>query len=109
MATSKEVCLPNLFFLAYSSALDLTAVGIHPSELTHFTVQHELTDIWRLMNPSFPEANIHVLGSIEHAVQFVRNHVAQLDERTPVKVLVTGSLHLVGGVIEVAGLADFAL
>ena len=45
---------------------------------------------------------------------FSRRRRARYSERAgtfvePVDVLVTGSLHLVGGVIEVAGLSDVAL
>jgi folylpolyglutamate synthase len=55
---------------------------------------------------TFPEENVHVLPSIEHAVRVVR---AEADSGKSVDVLVTGSLHLVGGLIEVAGLSDVAL
>ncbi len=57
--------------------------------------------------PDFPKENIHVLPSIEHAVKVVRNLDASGEK--DVDVLVAGSLHLVGGVIEVAGLSDVAL
>ena len=56
--------------------------------------------------PTFPKENVHVLPSIEHAVGIVRGEAS--NDR-PVEALVTGSLHLVGGVIEVAGLSDVAL
>jgi folylpolyglutamate synthase len=56
--------------------------------------------------PAFPKENIHVLPSIEHAVGVVRE---EANNGRPVEVLVTGSLHLVGGLIEVAGLSDVAL
>lgn len=56
--------------------------------------------------PNFPKENIHVLPSIEHAVGVVRGEISS---GRPVEVLVTGSLHLVGGLIEVAGLSDVAL
>lgn len=58
------------------------------------------------MVPTFPKENIHVLPSVEHAVGVVRE---ETNNGRPVEVLVTGSLHLVGGLIEVAGLADVAL
>ena len=57
--------------------------------------------------PEFPKENVHVLPSIEHAVNVVRDLDASGDKA--VDVLVAGSLHLVGGVIEVAGLSDVAL
>lgn len=45
-----------------------------------------------------------MLPSIEHAVKEIEKL-----QSTSVKVLVAGSLHLVGGVIEAAGLSDIAL
>ena len=56
--------------------------------------------------PTFPKENAHVLPSIEHAVGVVRKEASN---GRSVEVLVTGSLHLVGGLIEVAGLSDVAL
>lgn len=55
--------------------------------------------------PAFSSDHIHVLPSIQHAVNLVHGlrGLAQVD------VLVSGSLHLVGGVIEVAGLSEVAL
>jgi folylpolyglutamate synthase len=66
--------------------------------------QQELAGAWKDQVPNFDPDNVHVLPSIEHAVQVVRDLGS--DE---VQVLVTGSLHLVGGVIEVAGLSEVAL
>jgi folylpolyglutamate synthase len=51
--------------------------------------------------------NVHVLPSIEHAVRTVRGIKSEGEEE--VDVLVAGSLHLVGGITEVAGLSDVAL
>lgn len=69
--------------------------------------QHELSDTWSSLIPDFPKKNIHVLPSIEHAVREIRR--IGLERGGGVDVLVAGSLHLVGGVIEVAGLVDVAL
>ena len=69
-------------------------------------VQNELAAAWITLVPSFPKSNLHVLPSIEHAVNVVRK--AGEGEKA-VDVLVAGSLHLVGGVIEVAGLSHVAL
>lgn len=55
--------------------------------------------------PSFPKEDIHVVPSIEHAVRLVRTE----QKSGEVEVLVAGSLHLVGGVMEVAGLAEQAI
>jgi folylpolyglutamate synthase len=72
--------------------------------MANLKTQQELATAWKNRVPSFNPENVHVLPSIESAVAVVR----QLGSN-PVDVLVTGSLHLVGGVIEVAGLPDVAL
>jgi len=84
---------------------DLTAVSLPPDDLAQLKTQNQLADAWTSLVPSFPKDRIHVLPSVEHAIRTVR------ESETPgsVKVLVAGSLHLVGGVIEVAGLAEVAL
>lgn len=51
------------------------------------------------LNPAFDVARVHAVPSIEHAINIVNG----LGEK---QVLVAGSLHLVGGVMEVAGLQD---
>ncbi|KAI0832486.1 FolC bifunctional protein [Trametes gibbosa] len=86
---------------------DLTTLAIPESDLAHLKTQHELADAWSTLLPSFPKRNIHVLPSIEHAVNVVRHFSASGEKQ--VDVLVAGSLHLVGGVIEVAGLSHVAL
>ena len=67
-------------------------------------IQEELSTAWQTLLPSFPTSNIHVLPSIQDAVQVVRSLSAP-----NVEVLACGSLHLVGGVIEVADLGGVAL
>lgn len=84
--------------------LDLTSKAIDPNDLSALATQHQLEEAWRSLLPSYPSGNIHVVPSIEHAVRVVRAVPAQ-----HVKVLVAGSLHLVGGVMEVAGLSEVAI
>jgi folylpolyglutamate synthase len=57
-------------------------------------VQKDLAATWRDMDS---QAEVHVLGTIEEAVALARSIAG--DE--PTEVLVTGSLHLVGGCIEI--------
>lgn len=71
-------------------------------------VQHDLAKAWakladRADSTVSKSAQVHVLPSIQHAVELVAkvNNEGQ-DRETD--VLVTGSLHLIGGVFEVAGL-----
>ncbi|EGN93006.1 hypothetical protein SERLA73DRAFT_190127 [Serpula lacrymans var. lacrymans S7.3] len=88
---------------------DLTSLAMPTSELVHLKTQHELADAWTALVPSFPTDAIHVLPSIEHAVNKVRTIASPPTGEREVNVLVTGSLHLVGGIIEVAGLSAVAL
>ncbi|KAI3612308.1 tetrahydrofolylpolyglutamate synthase [Moniliophthora roreri] len=86
---------------------DLTAVAIPEADLAELKMQNQLAEAWFSIHPEFPKENMHVLPSIEHAVEVVRG--LEKNGEGPVDVLVTGSLHLIGGVIEVAGLSDVAL
>ncbi|KAI6120982.1 Mur ligase [Pisolithus croceorrhizus] len=85
---------------------DLTSRAMSAEARTELKAQHELADAWIQLVPTFPTDSIHVVPSIEHAVKEVRGISTTFDR---VSVLVTGSLHLVGGVIEVAGLSSVAL
>ncbi|SCV71648.1 BQ2448_3236 [Microbotryum intermedium] len=95
----------NATFSSGSSAGDLTSNAVDQKELESLTVQNELKDAWEELTRS-PEgreveahvAEVHVLGSIEDAVLMIRGLEGSVD------VLVTGSLHLVGGVMAVAEL-----
>lgn len=78
---------------------DLTSNALDPNDVSQLATQHALREAWLKLNPSFPSEKVHVVASIEHAVNIVRG----LGEK---QVLVAGSLHLVGGVMEVAGLQD---
>ncbi|KLT38982.1 FolC bifunctional protein [Cutaneotrichosporon oleaginosum] len=78
---------------------DLTAAAIDPNDLAALATQRALADAWGKLVPGFG-GQVHVVPSIEHAVNIVR---AGEGERA---VLVAGSLHLVGGVMEVAGLQN---
>lgn len=83
---------------------DLLAIrGDDPTELKS---QYHMSSIWSSLIPGFPTSHIHVLPSIEHAIRRVEEINSKSTQRT--QVLVTGSLLLVGGVIEVANLSNVA-
>ncbi|KAG6869316.1 hypothetical protein C0993_000069 [Termitomyces sp. T159_Od127] len=84
---------------------DLTTVAIAEDELAQLKTQRELASDWSSLHPNFPTSRIHVLPSIEHAVKEIEKHQSSKF----VKVLVAGSLHLVGGMIEASGLSEAAL
>jgi folylpolyglutamate synthase len=74
---------------------------------TTLAVQYQLASSWSSLLPSFPPSHIHVSPTIEDAAQLVRS--ISTHPKGSIKVLVTGSLHLIGGLIEAAGLAGQAL
>jgi len=86
---------------------DLTSLAIPTDDLAHLKTQQQLASAWSSLIPSFPSSTIHILPSIEHVVKEIERISSYSLGRT--KVLVTGSLHLVGGVVEVAGLSAVAL
>ena len=75
--------------------------------------QRELADAWASLLPGFPKESIHIHPSIEHAIKYVRSlenqDAGREGKSNVVDILVAGSLHLVGGIIEVAGLSSIAL
>lgn len=85
---------------------DLTNKTIDENDLAALRTQHQLGSAWAALLPQYPESDILILPSIQHAIQNIDGF--NTDSR-PVQVLVSGSLHLVGGVIEVAGLSKVAL
>jgi folylpolyglutamate synthase len=80
---------------------DLTSAAMSTTDNFNLKTQREIEAAWNKLVPTY-SGTVHVLPSIEDAVEEARKTLN-------VSVLVTGSLHLVGGVIEVAGLADRAL
>jgi folylpolyglutamate synthase len=73
---------------------DLVSMNTSTEDIDTLRVQKDLAATWRDMDS---QAEVHVLGTIEEAVALARSIAG--DE--PTEVLVTGSLHLVGGCIEI--------
>ncbi|KAA8910082.1 putative tetrahydrofolylpolyglutamate synthase [Sphaerosporella brunnea] len=71
---------------------DLMSVGSDTAAVTALTVQKALASAW---HDADQKAQTHVLKTVEEAVDMVRSLEGD------VQVLVTGSLHLVGGFLEV--------
>ena len=74
---------------------DLVSINTNKDDVGSLRVQKELAETWDRVDPS---ATVNVLSTIEEAVARARELAAQGND---VEVLVTGSLHLVGGCIEV--------
>ncbi|KDE04362.1 hypothetical protein MVLG_05241 [Microbotryum lychnidis-dioicae p1A1 Lamole] len=118
-AFHQVVFCTNTTFSSGSSTGDLTSNAVDQKELEKLTMQHELKDAWKELT-RLPEgkevqaqvAQVQVLGSIEDAVRMIRGLAGKGEGEgegegkvdVDVDVLVTGSLHLVGGVMAVAEL-----
>lgn len=87
---------------------DLTSNAVDAKDLETLATQRELAAAWEELAATLDsgatlKANVHILGSIEEAIDVVRHEAAQ-ESGKEVQALVTGSLHLVGGVMAVADL-----
>ncbi|EXJ81433.1 folylpolyglutamate synthase [Capronia epimyces CBS 606.96] len=87
---------------------DLISVNTNASDVEALKVQTDLAEIWRQIDPS---AQVEVVKTIEEAVDTVRNsakaeQAARHEGHRDVTALVTGSLHLVGGFLEVLETAE---
>ncbi|OQE39259.1 hypothetical protein PENCOP_c007G03887 [Penicillium coprophilum] len=82
---------------------DLVSMNTNADDLERLRVQKSLAVEWNAIDP---HAQTHVFGTIEEAVDFAREvagqerKVLQKDE-APVMTFVTGSIHLVGGFLDV--------
>lgn len=94
----------NVTFQETGYKPDLVSINTNADDVEKLAVQEALAKTWLEIDP---ETEVRVVRTIEEAVRFARDvatqaaggkAVAQGDE---VKVLVTGSLHLVGGALEV--------
>ena len=88
---------PNITFRDAGYSPDLVSVNTNAQEVKHLEVQKRLAETWRVFDV---ETEVAVVGTIEEAVERARS-IADSEGEQEVKVLVTGSLHLVGGFLDV--------
>ena len=86
--------------------IDFITLNIPESSFANLTTQNELADMWLSLIPGFSTSHVHMLPSIQHAVKVAQSLQGQ---RKLLNVLICGSLHLIGGVIEIADLVEIAL
>ncbi|KAJ5675603.1 Folylpolyglutamate synthase [Penicillium macrosclerotiorum] len=82
---------------------DLVSMNTNADDVELLRVQTSLASAW---NEIDPQAHTQVFGTIEEAVDFARDLAAQerrafQDDEAPVMTFVTGSIHLVGGFLDV--------
>lgn len=75
---------------------DLISLNSNHQATQALEVQNRLAQTWSDLDPN---THIQVMGSINEAVRWVRDIAGALETQVP--VLVTGSVHLVGGFLEV--------
>ncbi|CAK4028085.1 Folylpolyglutamate synthase [Lecanosticta acicola] len=85
---------PNTTYKDAGYKSDLISINTNQDDVHSLRVQQELAKTWDGIDP---DAKVHVLNTIEEAVAKIR----ELSKGRKVEVLATGSLHLVGGLIEV--------
>ncbi|KAI9370312.1 Mur ligase [Aspergillus egyptiacus] len=82
---------------------DLVSINTDSEAVEKLQVQKGLAETWHRIDPS---AEVKVYGTIEEAVDYTRDIALKEQSRlegdeTPIMTLVTGSLHLVGGFLDV--------
>ena len=85
---------PNTTYKNAGYKADLVSINTNKDDVHSLRVQHELAKAWDGIDP---QAQVHVVSTIEEAV----NKARELADGQTTEVLATGSLHLVGGLIEV--------
>ncbi|KAH0341936.1 putative tetrahydrofolylpolyglutamate synthase, partial [Aureobasidium melanogenum] len=75
---------------------DLTSMNTNASDVEALSVQNALAETWRGVDET---CDVRVLRTVEDAVKAARQVAGE--HKDEVMVLATGSLHLVGGVVEV--------
>jgi folylpolyglutamate synthase len=83
---------------------DLVSVNTNSQEVGQLSVQTRLAQQWKDLEAGLegPKTRVSVLGTVEEAVDVVRGLAVEGEaDGDEIAVLVTGSVHLVGGVLEV--------
>ena len=77
-------------------------MNTNADDIDKLRVQKSLADTWKELDPT---AEVKVFSTIEDAVDFTRELAKQRrsasDDAAPIGAFVTGSLHLVGGFLDV--------
>lgn len=93
---SHAIFCTNTTYASSGYKADLVSINTNKDDIGSLRVQRELANTYDEIDPG---ARVHVLGTIEEAVARAREIAGESGKK--VEVMATGSLHLVGGVIEV--------
>lgn len=80
-----------------SSKRDFINNQFDPSTLSALTVQRGFAERWEAIDPN--GAQVALTPSVKDALTLVRDQAEKVEQSGEVKVLVTGSLHLVGAML----------
>lgn len=94
---SHVVFCTNVTFKDAGYKPDLVSMNTNSKAVNDLTVQKQLAETWSSLDGN---AEVKVAGTIEEAVNWCRS-ISKEYKDSEVKVLVTGSLHLVGGLLDV--------
>lgn len=83
----------NITWESGNYSADLVSMNTSKEEVDRLSVQHGLAEAWKELDPT---SKVHTSSSIESAVNIVENR-----EEKDYEIFVTGSLHLVGGLLVV--------
>ena len=97
----------NVTYTSGNYASDLNNKMIDEKLLTDLKIQNDLKKALLTLLPSLNESRILIVPSIQQAINHVDNNLN--DNKNELEILVCGSLHLIGGVIEVSKLSTVAL
>ena len=86
-----------------SSATDFVNLQQDPEAIAKLSVQRAFAEKWAALDPV---AKVSVAASVEEAIDSVRSLSTELKDGKTVQAFITGSLHLVGGALEVLEGAD---
>ena len=86
---------PNVTFSS-GYAADMVSLNTNAADVDNLSVQRTLANTWAELDPS---TSVKVVRSIEEAIGIARE--IAVAEESEVLALITGSLHLVGGALEV--------
>jgi folylpolyglutamate synthase len=97
---SHVIFTTNVTYTETGYTPELSSLNIPAKNVHELKVQNELANVWKELDP---DASITVSQSIQEAIESVRIMAGQVDapSKDETLVLATGSLHVVGGILEV--------
>ncbi|OAA81103.1 Folylpolyglutamate synthetase [Akanthomyces lecanii RCEF 1005] len=93
----------NVTYAATGYKRDFVNRQVDPKDIAGMTAQRRFAEEWARLDPN---ADVHVIPTIQEALDSARRLGEGLPEGSAVQAYVTGSLHLVGGALGILEQAD---